>query len=145
MEELEKLSKGEMLSMLKFGADRIFASEEGQAPTDKELAAIIDRSVSLGQSGVRACLHCTCQLGLRRNRISACMLKPGTPSRGHLVPKGQRITLQIHTWGLRPALNGVFATERARVDVPLDQKSTTSHAALLLVEVCQVQRGVRRV
>lgn len=45
------MSKTEMLSMLKFGADRIFANEEGEAPTDQELAAIIDRSVTLGQSG----------------------------------------------------------------------------------------------
>ncbi|BDA46823.1 probable global transcription activator SNF2L1 [Coccomyxa sp. Obi] len=49
-EELEKMSKVEMLSMLRFGADRIFANEEGEAPTDQELAAIIDRSITLGQS-----------------------------------------------------------------------------------------------
>ena len=53
-EELEKMSKGEMLAMLKFGADRIFANEEGEAPTDQELAAIIDRSITLGQSGAAA-------------------------------------------------------------------------------------------
>lgn len=46
------MSKVEMLSMLRFGADRIFANEEGEAPTDQELAAIIDRSIMLGQSGV---------------------------------------------------------------------------------------------
>jgi hypothetical protein len=56
-----------MLSMLKFGADRIFSSEEGQAPTDKELAAIIDRSVSLGQSGAPTILS----VHLTAHRLSA--------------------------------------------------------------------------
>lgn len=48
------MSKVEMLSMLRFGADRIFANEEGEAPTDQELSAIIDRSITLGQSGLAA-------------------------------------------------------------------------------------------
>lgn len=48
---MEILSKGEILSMLRFGADRIFNCTEGDPPTDAELAAIIDRSVSLGSTG----------------------------------------------------------------------------------------------
>jgi len=54
VDDLERLSKGEMLSMLKFGADRIFNSEEGEPPTDQDLAAIIDRSVTLGETGALA-------------------------------------------------------------------------------------------
>lgn len=65
VDELEKMSKGEMLSMLKFGADRIFSSEQGQPPTDQDLAAIIDRSVTLGETGAPAgvtllILFCCC-------------------------------------------------------------------------------------
>jgi hypothetical protein len=44
MEELEGLSKKEVLGMLKFGADRIFSNSEGRPPSDAELDAIIDRS-----------------------------------------------------------------------------------------------------
>lgn len=44
--ELESLSKKEVLSMLRFGADRIFSSTEGRPPSDAELDAIIDRSGS---------------------------------------------------------------------------------------------------
>jgi hypothetical protein len=51
VEDLQSVSKAELLSMLKFGADRIFSCSEGQPPTDAELAAIIDRSTNLGSSG----------------------------------------------------------------------------------------------
>ncbi|KAK9807695.1 hypothetical protein WJX72_006345 [[Myrmecia] bisecta] len=47
VEDMESLSKGELLSMLRFGADRIFKNSEGAAPTDAELDHIIDRSASL--------------------------------------------------------------------------------------------------
>jgi hypothetical protein len=43
-EEVAQLSKKELLSMLRFGADRIFAAAEGRPPSDEELDAIIDRS-----------------------------------------------------------------------------------------------------
>ncbi len=50
-DDLEGLSKGEMLSMLRFGADRIFQNAEGRPPSDEELDAIIDRSDKLGAAG----------------------------------------------------------------------------------------------
>lgn len=43
-EEVAQLSKKELLSMLRFGADRIFAAAEGRPPSDEELDSIIDRS-----------------------------------------------------------------------------------------------------
>lgn len=43
---MASLSKKELLSMLRFGADRIFAAAEGRPPSDAELDAIIDRSAS---------------------------------------------------------------------------------------------------
>ena len=43
-EQLDSMSSKELLSMLSFGADRIFAKEAGERPTDAELDAIIDRS-----------------------------------------------------------------------------------------------------
>lgn len=43
-EEMERMSKGEVLSMLKFGADRIFKNDAGRMLTEDELDAIIDRS-----------------------------------------------------------------------------------------------------
>ncbi|KAI8470648.1 MAG: P-loop containing nucleoside triphosphate hydrolase protein [Monoraphidium minutum] len=43
-QELEGLTKGELLGMLSFGADRIFANDSDQGPTDGELDSIIDRS-----------------------------------------------------------------------------------------------------
>lgn len=43
-EEVAQLSKKELLSMLRFGADRIFAAAEGRPPSDQELDSIIDRS-----------------------------------------------------------------------------------------------------
>ena len=46
-EALESLSKKELLSMLKFGADRIFANAEGKPPTDAELDALINRSAKV--------------------------------------------------------------------------------------------------
>ena len=45
-EEVASLSKQELLSMLRFGADRIFAAAEGRPPSDAELDAVIDRSAS---------------------------------------------------------------------------------------------------
>ncbi|KAK9840665.1 hypothetical protein WJX81_008358 [Elliptochloris bilobata] len=49
-DDLEGLSKGEMLSMLRFGADRIFQNAEGRPPSDEDLDAIIDRSDKLGEA-----------------------------------------------------------------------------------------------
>ncbi|KAL6759340.1 P-loop containing nucleoside triphosphate hydrolase protein [Haematococcus lacustris] len=43
-EEMEKMNKHEVLSMLKYGADRIFKNDAGRSPTDSELDSIIDRS-----------------------------------------------------------------------------------------------------
>lgn len=43
-EQLEALSKAELLSILSYGADRIFASSAGHGPTDEDLDQIIDRS-----------------------------------------------------------------------------------------------------
>ena len=53
-DDLEGLSKGEMLSMLRFGADRIFQNSEGKPPSDEDLDAIIDRSDKLGEAGARS-------------------------------------------------------------------------------------------
>ena len=53
-DDLEGLSKGEMLSMLRFGADRIFQNSEGRPPSDEDLDAIIDRSDKLGEAGARS-------------------------------------------------------------------------------------------
>jgi hypothetical protein len=39
-----------MLSMLRFGADRIFQNAEGRPPSDEELDAIINRSDKLGEA-----------------------------------------------------------------------------------------------
>ena len=46
-EALETLSKKELLSMLRFGADRIFAHTEGRPPSDADLDALIDRSLKV--------------------------------------------------------------------------------------------------
>lgn len=43
-DDLEKLDMKEMLSILQFGADRIFQGDGGAMPTDSELDAIMDRS-----------------------------------------------------------------------------------------------------
>jgi hypothetical protein len=43
-EELEGLTKSEVLTMLKFGADRIFGTDSGRPPTDAELEVLIDRT-----------------------------------------------------------------------------------------------------
>jgi hypothetical protein len=43
-EDLASLGKKELLSMLRFGADRIFAAAEGRPPSDAELDAIMDRT-----------------------------------------------------------------------------------------------------
>jgi hypothetical protein len=51
-EDLASLGKKELLSMLRFGADRIFAAAEGRPPTDAELDAIIDRTEK--QAAVKA-------------------------------------------------------------------------------------------
>ncbi len=50
-DDLEGLNRGEMLSMIKFGADRIFKAAEGEAPSDQDLEAILDRSNAAGQAG----------------------------------------------------------------------------------------------
>ncbi len=51
---MESLSKKELLSMLKFGADRIFANAEGKPPSDAELDTLIDRSAKVAATaGVR--------------------------------------------------------------------------------------------
>ena len=54
-EALESLSKKELLSMLKFGADRIFANAEGKPPTDAELDALIDRSAKVAATAGGRC------------------------------------------------------------------------------------------
>ena len=43
-EDPASLGKKELLSMLRFGADRIFAAAEGRPPSDAELDAIMDRT-----------------------------------------------------------------------------------------------------
>ena len=43
-----------MLSMLRFGADRIFQNSEGRPPSDEDLDSIIDRSDKLGEAGARS-------------------------------------------------------------------------------------------
>lgn len=48
-EEEERPSKHDMLASLVFGADRIFRSETGKGPTDAELDAMLDRSLSTEQ------------------------------------------------------------------------------------------------
>lgn len=53
-DDLEGLGRGEMLSMIKFGADRIFKAAEGAAPTDADLESILDRSTAIGKSGMPA-------------------------------------------------------------------------------------------
>ena len=53
-DDLEGLGSGEMLSMIKFGADRIFKAAEGAAPSDEDLEAILDRSTAIGKSGAPA-------------------------------------------------------------------------------------------
>lgn len=42
-EQLEGLGMAEVLSMLRFGADRIFRNEAGAGPSDQELDQIMDR------------------------------------------------------------------------------------------------------
>lgn len=72
VDDLEGLSKGEMLSMLRFGADRIFQNSEGRPPSDEDLDAIIDRSDKLGEAGAR----CSARSGL--NAHSRPVLQQGT-------------------------------------------------------------------
>ncbi|GIL63033.1 hypothetical protein Vafri_17166 [Volvox africanus] len=50
-EQLEGLTRSEVLSMLRFGADRIFRNEQGVMPTDDELDAIMDRSRMMTDAG----------------------------------------------------------------------------------------------
>ena len=50
---MEKLSSGEVLSMIKFGAAAVFAGGNRE-PTDQELAAIIDRSRTAAPARHRA-------------------------------------------------------------------------------------------
>ncbi|KAK9837753.1 hypothetical protein WJX74_004265 [Apatococcus lobatus] len=52
-DDLEGLGSGEMLSMIKFGADRIFKAAEGAAPSDADLEAILDRSTAIGKSAIK--------------------------------------------------------------------------------------------
>lgn len=47
------MSKTEVLSMLKFGADRIFKNDAGRMPTDDELDAIISRTSMIGEQKAR--------------------------------------------------------------------------------------------
>ncbi|PRW60864.1 SNF2 super family [Chlorella sorokiniana] len=54
MEDVEQLSRQEMLAMLKFGCDRIFQTEAGRPPTDAELDAIINRSSSRAAAAAAA-------------------------------------------------------------------------------------------
>ncbi|KAL4421455.1 hypothetical protein ABPG75_010746 [Micractinium tetrahymenae] len=54
VEDVESLSRGEVLGMLRFGADRIFKDDEGRMPTDAELEAIIDRSSTRAAAAVKA-------------------------------------------------------------------------------------------
>ena len=63
--------------MLRFGADRIFSCEEGQPPSDAELAAIIDRSITLGQKGARAF------------RAAQHLLEGCHAGRPHVIPAGK--------------------------------------------------------
>ncbi|GAX78544.1 hypothetical protein CEUSTIGMA_g5984.t1 [Chlamydomonas eustigma] len=48
-EEMEALDKNELLSMLKFGADRIFKNDSGRMMSDAELEALLDRSTMLAE------------------------------------------------------------------------------------------------
>ena len=83
--------------MLKFGCDRIFAAEEGRAPTNAELDAIIDRSSSkaaaaaaqgAGQAGSSGAGVCSAGCGRWRGDAAmsadACPLAALTPPQ--LVP-----------------------------------------------------------
>ncbi|GFR46603.1 hypothetical protein Agub_g8206, partial [Astrephomene gubernaculifera] len=51
-QQLEGLHAGEVLAMLRFGADRIFRNEAGDMPSEEQLEAIMDRSRM--QGGVSA-------------------------------------------------------------------------------------------
>ncbi|KAK9784646.1 hypothetical protein WJX73_007480 [Symbiochloris irregularis] len=53
-QDLEGLSSLQMLSMLRFGAERIFTSASGLPPSDAELDAITARSSQLGQQAAEA-------------------------------------------------------------------------------------------
>jgi hypothetical protein len=56
IEELGTLSKTELMSMLRFGADRIFKNAEGKPPSDEELDLLIDRSHSRAAAAGEQCL-----------------------------------------------------------------------------------------
>ncbi|GAX72787.1 hypothetical protein CEUSTIGMA_g243.t1 [Chlamydomonas eustigma] len=43
-EEMDKMDRKELMSMLQFGADRIFKQEEGKMPSEADLDALLDRS-----------------------------------------------------------------------------------------------------
>lgn len=46
-QQLEGLHTSEVLSMLRFGADRIFRNEAGALPSEEQLDAIMDRCASI--------------------------------------------------------------------------------------------------
>ena len=49
--DLGVMDTREVLSMLRFGAERIFSSDSGQPPSDAVLDDIIDRTSALGAAG----------------------------------------------------------------------------------------------
>ena len=65
---MAQLSKKELLSMLRFGADRIFAAAEGRPPSDEELDAIIDRSARRAEIEVAVAVA---EAGVRRSCITS--------------------------------------------------------------------------
>ena len=73
--------------MLRFGADRIFSCEEGQPPSDAELAAIIDRSVTLGQKGARAGVLC----GGLFHVVDPCPSRGKAPATRRVRPLGYSV------------------------------------------------------
>ena len=83
-DDLEGLSKGEMLSMLRFGADRIFQNSEGRPPSDEDLDAIIDRSDKLGEAGA----HSSARSGPTAH--SACSVQQGTSLQDHRCLNAQK-------------------------------------------------------
>lgn len=54
---METLDVRELLSMLRFGAERIFSSAAGQPPSDAQLDAIISRNPHTGVQFMAAHSH----------------------------------------------------------------------------------------
>jgi SWI/SNF-related matrix-associated actin-dependent regulator of chromatin subfamily A member 5 len=52
-EEMEALDKKELMSMLKFGADRIFKNDRGRTISDAELDALLDRSQMMAEQALK--------------------------------------------------------------------------------------------